>query len=454
MRNWNLLQQSLFENSAPTTGDLRSPVAGPRYGATSTDSDGQERWMPDVGDLTSLELFAGGGGMALGLHNAGFRHAALVEWEHRACLTLWRNACRWRALGHPSPPWLSEQVHEADVREYLRSQDMIELPDVDLVAGGPPCQPFSLGGVHAGMNDERNMFPAALDFVRELMPKFVVFENVPGLLRPSFLPYFEYVEEQLRWPTSRPVPGEPWQSHNNRLQARRTGPMGSRYWVTRQVINSAELGVPQQRKRVFIIAIRRDLRDEPLPDNPVLPTHSEASLLYSQWVDHSYWEEHGIKPPPPNPARITEDVIRQLKIAEPQERRWTTVRDAKTGHVDLSGISGALPDPTDRQETPGWFNHIGIPGARSYPGHTGSDVDYPAKTIKAGVHGVCGGEAMTRYPDGRLRYWTVRESARIQSFPDDYEFVGARSNAMRHIGNAVAVKVAEAVGWRLRELAK
>ena len=416
------------------------------------DSEGQELQVPNHRQLKSLELFAGGGGMALGFHNAGFHHTALVEWEHKACLTLLQNARRWASVTDPSPPWLPEQVYEADVREYFGSDDFGKLPDVDLVAGGPPCQPFSLGGVHAGMNDGRNMFPAALDFVRELLPRFVVFENVPGLLRPSFLPYFEYVEEQLRWPTSPPVPGEPWQSHLNRLHARRTGPKESRYWVTRQVINSAELGVPQQRRRVFIIAVRRDVRDDPLPDTPVLPTHSEASLLYSQWVDHTYWAEHGIEPPPPNPERITEDLIRQLKIAEPTEPRWTTVRDAKAGTVDLAGISGALPEPLDHQESPGWLNHVGIPGARAYPGHTGSIIDYPAKTIKAGVHGVCGGEAMTRYEDDRLRYWTVRESARIQSFPDDYEFVGARSNAMRHIGNAVAVKVAEAVGLRLHEL--
>ncbi len=407
-----------------------------------------------VGPLpTSLELFAGGGGMALGLHQAGFRHAALVEWESKACLTLRHNAQRWMATGALAAGWTEEQVHEADVRDFRRSARFQDLPDVDLVAGGPPCQPFSLGGLHAGTNDERNMFPAALDFVRDLTPKFVIFENVPGLLRPGFLPYFEYVEEQLRWPTSPPIPGEPWESHLQRLHSRKTGPRESRYWVTRQVINSADHGVPQQRRRVFIIAVRRDLRDEPLPDRPICPTRSEASLLYSQWVDHTYWAEHDVDPPPPKPARITEDVIRQLKIAEPREDRWTTVRDAVSGHLDVEGIHGRLPEPVDGQESQGWLNHVGIPGARSYPGHTGSNFDFPAKTIKAGVHGVCGGEAMTRYSDGHLRYWTVRESARIQSFPDDYEFVGARSNAMRHIGNAVAVAVAKAVGQQLTHLA-
>jgi DNA (cytosine-5)-methyltransferase 1 len=109
-----------------------------------------------------------------------------------------------------------------------------------------------------------------------------------------------------------------------------------------------------------------------------------------------------------------------------------------------------LPEPIDGIQSHDHLNHSGIPGARSYPGHTGSDIDLPSKTIKAGVHGVCGGEAMIRFHDGKLRYMTVRESARIQTFPDDYEFLGARSHAMRHIGNAVPVQLAKEIGLHMR----
>ena len=82
---------------------------------------------------------------------------------------------------------------------------------------------------------------------------------------------------------------------------------------------------------------------------------------------------------------------------------------------------------------------------RAYPGHTGSELDKPSKTIKAGVHGVPGGENMIRYPDGSLRYMTVREAARVQTFPDGYEFCGAWSEGMRQIGNAVPVELARVV---------
>lgn len=93
----------------------------------------------------------------------------------------------------------------------------------------------------------------------------------------------------------------------------------------------------------------------------------------------------------------------------------------------------------------GIANHVFNPGARSYPGHTGSPLDEPGKTLKAGDHGVPGGENMLLRPDGSVRYFTVREAARLQTFPDDYVFRGSWSETMRQLGNAVPVRLAQVI---------
>ncbi len=364
--------------------------------------------------------------MALGMRRAGFRHEALVEWNHNASRVL-----RHNARLHPDL-WAADDVAEQDVRVWLSALN--ERPDITLIAGGPPCQPFSLAGVHAGHSDDRNMFPAALDAVREIMPPIVVFENVPGLTRPGFLPYYQYVQEQLKRPALVPRVGDMWSDHFQRIINSRARP---RYHVYEVHVDAADLGVPQSRRRVFLVAIRTDL---PSADSwpGLAQTHSREALLYDQWVDSVYWDEHDL-PQPPLPDKLRQRVHDLKRKERPGLKRWRTLRDALRD----------IPEPANGRETPGWPNHSGIPGARIYNKHTGSPVDWPSKTIKAGVHGVCGGEAMIRFPDGSLRYLTIREAAFLQGFPHNYEFPGSRSRVMGVIGNAVAVPVAEILGRSL-----
>ena len=113
---------------------------------------------------------------------------------------------------------------------------------------------------------------------------------------------------------------------------------------------------------------------------------------------------------------------------------WNTVREALSG----------LPVPTPKGD-PEIGNHFLQKGARVYAGHTGSPLDQPAKALKAGVHGVPGGENMLRHANGTVRYFTVRESARLQTFPDDFEFSGSWSESMRQLGNAVPVELAHVI---------
>jgi DNA (cytosine-5)-methyltransferase 1 len=380
--------------------------------------------------LTSVELFAGGGGMALGTRDAEFEHLALVEWYKPAATIL-----RHNAELHPNL-WNKDDVHEKDVRIWLNQTDLKE-GQVDLVAGGPPCQPFSLAGVHAGDEDDRNMFPTALDVVRKLRPKFVIFENVPGLTRPSFSPYFSYIRHQLEKPTVTPNEDELWAEHDARIKKAR--PRSLRYHVTQHLIDAADFGLPQNRRRVFLIGIRTDLPNADTWPDKIDGEFSRDALLYDQWVTGDYWTSHGMAMPALPDGM--EERKRELKeLGRPEKARWQTIRDAVVG----------LPEPADGVDSDDFKNHRGIPGARAYPKHSGSPFDWPAKTIKAGVHGVSGGEAMIRFDDNSLRYLTVRESARIQGFPDDYEFPVARSRSMGAIGNAVAVPIAELLARRLR----
>ena len=109
-----------------------------------------------------------------------------------------------------------------------------------------------------------------------------------------------------------------------------------------------------------------------------------------------------------------------------------------------------LPDPRTRSSH-GIRDHRFQDGAKVYPGHTGSPLDQPAKTIKAGDHGVPGGENMMVLPDGSVRYFTARETARIQTFPDGYVFHGSWSETMRQLGNAVPVALGRIVASSVAE---
>ena len=380
-------------------------------------------------ERTSIELFTGAGGLALGLERSGWHHCALIERDVHACSTIHLN----ESLGHPlAKGW---ELYAEDIRgiKYRNLADY-----VDMVAGGPPCQPFSIGGKHGAYQDRRDMFPEAVRAVRELRPKCFLFENVRGLLRESFASYFHYVVLQLTYPTVVKRKGQLWESHLSRLERHHTSSKerGLSYRVVYRLVDAADYGVPQHRQRVFIVGFRADLGKEwSFPQ----PTHSFDRLIWDQWVSGTYWDAHRIaKKARPRKPECLSARIRRLKaefsLNPPPGERCRTVRDALLG----------LPDPRDRNETVP--NHEFRGGARPYPGHTGSSLDAPSKALKAGGHGVPGGENMIALPDGTYRYYTVRESARVQTFPDDYVFSGSWTEAMRQIGNAVPVDLAAMVG--------
>lgn len=297
--------------------------------------------------LTAVELFAGAGGLALGAERAGFAHAALYEWDGDSCATLRRNRPAWRVV-------------EADVHDV----NFTTHAGVDLVAGGPPCQPFSTAGRRELDKDDRDMFPEAIRAVKEARPRAVLFENVTGLVKGDALAYLEgYVMRRLR-------------------------ELG--YAAEWRVLNAADYGVPQARKRVITVAFHRDVGARwQWP----APTHGRAALLAA-------WDE-GRVPDPFVPRRTVRDALAGLPPHEP-------------------------PDPS------------AIEGGGSFV--MVHNLDAPAWTITTRWT-----SALLREPARRLRLLSIRELARLQTFPDDWRFAGTNDAQLRQIGNAVPPALAHAL---------
>lgn len=388
---------------------------GPGRGRLATGRKG-------VAVKSSVELFTGCGGLALGLSRAGFLAARMVEWDRHSVENVRHN--RDRGLDHIRD-W---PLHQGDVRgmdwtAYAGSAHAGSgHGELDLVAGGPPCQPFSIGGKHRGQDDRRDMWPEAVRAVRETRPRAFLFENVRGLTRPAFAEYLDWILKALSHPSNALREGESRLAHRARLRG------APEYRVSVQSVNAADFGAAQKRHRVILAGIRADLG---LAPPGLVPSHSRARLVWEQWVTGEYWDRHGIARPASVPKQ---DAALARRLAEagtaPEDRPWRTVRDALAG-LGAPGTGEAA-------------NHVLQTGARAYPGHTGSPLDQPAKALKAGVHGVPGGENMLALADGTVRYLTVREAARLQGLPDDYEFIGSWSENMRQLGNAVPTQLAEA----------
>lgn len=203
--------------------------------------------------LTSVEICTGAGGQALGLEQAGFEHLALVEYEHAACETIRQNRPSWNMLEQDLLQWSGKDYE-----------------GVDLVAGGVPCPPFSKAGKQLGAEDDRNLFPKAIDLVDEIRPRAVMFENVRGLLDAVFETYRKDVETQLR-------------------------KLG--YTPAWRLLNASDYGVPQLRPRVIFVAVHNDSAEHfhwPTPQDIEAPTVGETLLdlmAARGWEGAGAWAE-------------------------------------------------------------------------------------------------------------------------------------------------------------------
>lgn len=372
--------------------------------------------------LTAVELFAGAGGMAMGMHQAGFELRDVIENNEACCETLRRNADLYGL----------KDSGELDARD-VKTVDWSAYKGVDLMCAGAPCQPFSRGGRRDGRFDDRNMFGEVVKAIAIAQPRAFVIENVRGLLFESQVGYFRSILARLR----RPTVTDPSAEGNEDLywlRAPAPGP-GDDYLLHHHLLDAADFGLAQRRPRVFIVGVHRDVRrDFTWPKG----AWSRTSLV-EDLRGEEYWKRH------PDVSAAARKRARVNLPKQPLKRdgeAWRTLRDllAELGPPTLRPNAGSDP----------W--HVIVRGARLYGKHTGSPIDWVGKTVKAGVHGSPGGEHIVVHSPKRFRYLTVRECAALQGFPSVFRPPQKRTPAMRQLGNAVPVAVAEAVGRKLHSI--
>ena len=320
-----------------------------------------------------IELFAGAGGLALGLEQAGFEEVALIEIDKTACETLKLNRPKWNVL--------NEDIVEVSKRDLLKEFNLKE-GELDLISGGYPCQSFSYAGKKLGLEDVRGtMFYYYAEFIKQLKPKMFFAENVKGLTThdggktiETMINVFEDLGYKVEW----------------------------------KVLNAWDYGVAEKRQRVVIIGIRKDLTDK---------------------VKFEYPIPHEYKP-------VLRDVLKD--VPESVGAKYPEKKKKVFDLVPPGGYWRDLPDDVAKEYMKSCYymggGRTGIARRLSW--------DEPSLTLTCSPMMK---QTDRCHPD-ESRPFTTREYARIQSFPDNWNFAGKMNDIYKQIGNAVPVNLAKCVG--------
>ncbi|MFV9506296.1 MAG: DNA cytosine methyltransferase [Oscillochloridaceae bacterium umkhey_bin13] len=324
---------------------------------------------------TVIDLFAGAGGLSLGLHTARWKVVAAVEWDRAASQTYQAN------FPHTT---MFADVRDVDFRAFY---------GVDLVAGGPPCQPFSVAGKQLSSADPRDMVPQFIRAVHEIRPRAFLMENVPGLLTQKNLLYVKRFIVQLE-------------------------ELG--YSITYKKLLASHYGVPQDRERVFFIGMR----------------DSEAATFVFPEPTHGFGRA--------NPFVSVAKALQDTPYCEPNK---AIVTYAKNPILRPSPWAGMLVNgqgrPLNEHEP-----SLTIPATAG--GNRTHILDPQGVLLAYHAELMAGSKPRVGIVEG-VRRLNMRESARLQSFPDDFIFHGTKTRQYMQIGNAIPPLLAEVVAKRLHE---
>jgi DNA (cytosine-5)-methyltransferase 1 len=323
--------------------------------------------------LPAIDLFAGAGGLSLGLSKAGFALVDTVEQDAEACASF--------ASIHHGSSTEPRPIEDVSFRQHRG--------EVALLAGGPPCQPFSNGGKRLGSNDPRDGFPEFLRAISEVQPEVVLIENVPGLISGKRRPYFATLLRALR---------------------------GRRYSVSWAVLNAAEYGVPQRRTRLFIVGSRRGHFEFPPPTHgcsarrPYVPSGRVLDPEKACGTPNNSIVTYARRPdirPSPYDGHLFNGGGRAIDLNAPAPTILASAGGNKTPFVDIAGV------------VPAYHQHL-----------------------------LAGGAPRTGRVEETRRI-TIKEAAALQTFPKRAKFTGPRSKQYMLIGNAVPPRIAQVMGKQL-----
>ncbi|MDT0347646.1 DNA cytosine methyltransferase [Streptomyces litchfieldiae] len=338
----------------------------------------------DEPKLTSVEICAGAGGQAVGVHDAGFRHLALIELDKNACDTLELNVAS-------NDDWSDCAVLRADLKDFnikdFAAKFNLEKQKLDLFAGGVPCPPFSAAGKQLGEDDERDLFPKALEWVEELEPKAVMIENVRGLLEPpqKFRDYRSSIERRL---------------------------IKAGYEICGwQILEACDYGVPQLRPRAILVAMRKEYWGYFVWPEP----HGSNLVTVGDALAESMRRRFG------SSARGRKAYKKWLEEASRGIAPTLVGGSKKHGGADLG--------PSRAKEA---WRKLGVDGL--------GVANEPEKMVDE--------ERDLFGPRGPKL--TVSQAAIIQGFPPDWCFSGRKTAAYRQVGNAFPPPVAKAVAEQIK----